>query len=122
MRLLFSLLLVVSLLQAQGGGVGRGGPAPPGSFPELIQKTNPEYTKEALDAKLEGSVMLSGMIGTDGVPSDIRVIRGLGKGLDEKAVECFQKWRFTPAIRDGDPFPVSTEVLITFRLPAPESK
>jgi TonB family protein len=48
------------------------------------------YTKQALDAKIEGSVTLYAVIGTDGVPSDISVINGLGSGLDEKAVECFQ--------------------------------
>jgi len=122
MRLMFLLLIVgVSVLQSQGGA-GYGGPVSPGSFPTLIQKTNPEYSKEALDAKLEGSVTLSGVIGSDGRPSEIKVLKGLGKGLDEKAIECFQNWRFSPAIRDGQPIPVSTKALVTFRLPAPDPR
>jgi protein TonB len=77
----------------------------------------PEYTPEALEAKLEGSVHLSAMIGIDGVPSDIKVTKSLGKGLDEKAIECFKKWRFSPAIRNGEPTPMSSEVAIIFKLP-----
>jgi len=56
-----------------------------------------EYTNEALAAKIEGDVILSLMVGPDDVPSDIKVVRGLGMGLDEKAVECLQPWRFKPA-------------------------
>ncbi len=61
---------------------------------------------------------LSGLIGVDGIPSNIKVVNGLGKGLDEKAVECFQKWRFSPAMRGGEPVPVRGQASITFRLPA----
>jgi protein TonB len=74
-----------------------------------------------MEARLEGSVTLSGLIGIDGIPSNIEVISGLGKGLDEKAVECFQKWRFSSATRNGEPVPVRGQALITFRLP-PNSK
>lgn len=121
----FALLLLFSVtgMWAQGSGYGRGdgGPVRDGAFPKLIQRVAPEYTPEALDAKLEGSVHLSAMIGIDGVPSDIKVTKGLGKGLDEKAIECFKKWRFSPAIRKGEPIPVSSEVAIIFKLP-PDSK
>lgn len=121
----FALLLLFSVtgVWAQGSGYGRGGGGPvrDGAFPKLIQRVAPEYTPEALDAKLEGSVYLSAMIGIDGVPSDIKVTKGLGKGLDEKAIECFKKWRFSAAIRNGEPTPVSSEVAIIFKLP-PDSK
>ena len=117
----FALLLLFSVtgMWAQGSGYGRGdgGPVPGSSFPKLIHRVSPEYTPEALDAKLEGSVNLSAMIGTDGVPSDIEVTKGLGKGLDQKAIECFKKWRFSPAIRNGEPTPMSSEVAIIFKLP-----
>ena len=108
----FALLLLFSVtgVWAQGGGYGRagGGPAPGSAFPKVIHRVAPEYTPEALEAKLEGSVNLSAMIGTDGVPSDIKVTKSLGKGLDQKAVECFKKWRFSPATRNGEPTPVSS--------------
>jgi periplasmic protein TonB len=119
MNVALLLLFSVTGMWAQGGGYGRagGGTAPNGAFPKVIQRVAPEYTPEALDAKLEGSVHLSAMIGTDGVPSDIKVTKSLGKGLDEKAIECFKKWRFSPAIRNGEPTPMSSEVAIIFKLP-----
>jgi protein TonB len=119
MNVALLLLFSVTGMWAQGGGYGRagGGTAPNGAFPKVIQRVVPEYTPEALDAKLEGSVHLSAMIGTDGVPSDIKVTKSLGKGLDEKAIECFKKWRFSPAIRNGEPTPMSSEVAIIFKLP-----
>jgi len=106
---------------AQGGGYGQAGRAPDGAFPKIVQRVTPDYTTEALDAKLEGSVQLSAIIGIDGTPSDIKVIKGLGKGLDEKAIECFKKWRFSPAMRNGEPIPMSSQVAIIFQLP-PASK
>ena len=83
----------------------------------LIHKAEPQYTKEARAAKIQGEVFLSLMIGVDGVPSDIKVDRGLGMGLDEKAVECLQQWRFKPAIDYfGEPVSAKAKVEINFRL------
>jgi TonB family protein len=118
MRLAFLMLVVaLSVLRPQGLGEGRAGPGRDYVPPRVIQRFEPEYTNEALEARLEGSVTLSGLIGIDGILSNIRVVSGLGKGLDEKAVECFQKWRFSPAVRNGEPVPVHGQALITFRLP-----
>jgi TonB family protein len=89
--------------------------------PILIHKTDPQYTKEALDAKTEGEVILSLMIGEDGAPSDIKVVRGLGMGLDEKAAECLRQWRFRPATNHSEPVSAKVTVEIDFRLP-PSSK
>jgi len=89
--------------------------------PTLIHKVEPEYTKEALDAKLQGDVILSVVVGADGVPSDIDVIRRLGMGLDEKAVDCLRQWRFRPATSHGEPISTKTTVEMNFRLP-PSSK
>jgi len=86
--------------------------------PRVDHKVEPEYTKEALDARIEGPVVLSLVIGADGVPSDIKVVRGLGMGLDEKAVQCLRRWRFAPATKFGEP--VSTPratIQMNFRLP-----
>jgi protein TonB len=123
MKFVLLLLFFVTGMWAQGSGYGRGGSGlvRDGAFPKLIQRVAPEYTPEARDAKLEGSVHLSAMIRIDGVASDVKVTKGLGKGLDEKAIECFKKWRFSPTIRNGEPAPMSTEVAIMFKLP-PESK
>ena len=51
-----------------------------------------------------------------GIARDIRVIRALGLGLDEKAIEAVQKWRFRPGVKDGRPVPVTAQVEVNFRL------
>jgi protein TonB len=83
----------------------------------IIHKVEPQYSKEALDAKLQGEVRLSLVIGADGIPSDIKVVRGLGMGLDEKAVEALQQWRFKPATRHGEPVDQKMTLIMNFRLP-----
>ena len=57
----------------------------------------PKYTKEALAAHLEGTVIFSLIFGPNGAPSDIYVLKSLGMGLDENAKDCVLKWRFSPA-------------------------
>ena len=56
------------------------------------------------------------IVGADGVPRDIKVLRGIGKGLDEKAVEAVTKWKFEPATKDGKPVAVVINVEVNFRL------
>jgi TonB family protein len=90
---------------------------PHNSPPAVIHKADPEYTPQALEARLVGAVMLSVVVDTEGNATEIKVVRGLGNGLDEKAVECLQKWRFTPGTRFGEPVPVKATVEINFRLP-----
>jgi protein TonB len=85
--------------------------------PKLIHKVEPQYTKEALDAKLQGTVALDAVIGVDGIPADIKVVRGLGMGLDEKAIEALGQWRFSPGARHDEPIPVKVRVEINFRIP-----
>jgi protein TonB len=86
--------------------------------PKPIHTATLQYTKEALAAKIEGEVILSSMIGPDGIPSDIKVVRGLGMGLDEKAVECLQQWRFKPATNHfSEPGAAKVTVGMNFRLP-----
>lgn len=87
------------------------------TLPEVIQKVDPVYTKQALDAEVEGFVTLRLSVRADGLADDITVIRGVGLGLDEKAIECLGKWLFKPATRDGEPVPVRVTVEIKFRLP-----
>ena len=84
--------------------------------PILIHKVEPQYTKEARDAKLEGTVTLSAMIGMDGVPSEIKVVHGLGMGLDAKAIECLQQWRFKPSTSHREPVSTKATIQINFRL------
>jgi TonB family protein len=83
--------------------------------PKIIRRTDPQYTKEALGAKIEGNVILSSVIGVDGAPSDIKLVRGLGMGLDEKAVECLKQWRFSPATDRGKPVSTTVTIAVNFR-------
>ncbi len=72
-------------------------PPRPSLITEPIQKTDPEYTEEARLAELEGTVVLLGMIGQDGLAHDLSVEEPLGLGLDEKAIQAAAQWHFQPA-------------------------
>jgi periplasmic protein TonB len=77
----------------------------------------PIYTDEARHVKMQGTVTLRVLVGTDGRASEIRVIRGVGYGLEERAVETVRSWKFTPA-HDAARRPVAVWVTIeaVFRL------
>lgn len=83
--------------------------------PIVIWKQDPKYSKEARIADLEGSVVLSVVIGSDGVASNIRVTRPLGLGLDDKAVDAVRGYRFQPSVRNGRRTPFLATVEIVFR-------
>ncbi|MBC7927625.1 MAG: energy transducer TonB [Bryobacteraceae bacterium] len=97
-----------------GGGVYRIGGGV--SSPVPIFKPEPEYSEEARKAKFQGSVTLAIVIQADGTTSNIRVLRTLGLGLDEKAIEAVQKWKFRPSQKDGRAVAVSANVEVNFRL------
>ena len=56
------------------------------------------------------------VVGPDGKPHNIRVVRTLGLGLDEKAIEAVKNWRFEPAMKDGKPVAVQIDVDVNFNL------
>jgi TonB family protein len=97
-----------------GGGIYRAGGEV--SSPQLISKVEPEYSEEARKAKYSGVVHLSVVIDEHGIPTDIRVTGPLGLGLDEKAVEAVQHWRFRPGMRNGKAVKVRAMVEVSFRL------
>jgi len=90
-----------------GGGV---------SAPAVLNKVDPEYTQEASDAKLSGAVLLSVVIGTDGIAHDINVVKHLGMGLDEKAVDAVRQWLFKPGMKDGEAVQVKAQIEVNFRM------
>ncbi len=87
--------------------------------PPVIWHVQPSYTDEARKAKLEGYVELRLLVGADGAPRDIQVLRSLGMGLDEKAVEAVSQWRFQPPLVNGRAEEISTVVSLIFRLSDP---
>ena len=84
--------------------------------PKVLAKVDPQYTREASAAKITGTVLLSIVVGSDGVPRDIKVVRGLDSGLDEKAVFAVQQWKFQPGVKDGAAVSVRAMIEVNFRL------
>jgi protein TonB len=101
-----------------GGGTG-GGPFQPGagiSPPTLVREVKPLYTDEGRKRSIEGDVVLEVVVRGDGSVGNVRVLRRLGAGLDERAIEAVRQWRFTPARRQGAAVDVVVEVSVDFRL------
>jgi periplasmic protein TonB len=101
-----------------GGGIGGGVFKVGGgiSAPQALSTPDPEYTEEARNAKTQGTCILWLIVDDQGRPRDIRVVRGLGFGLDTKAIEAVKQWRFQPALKDGRPVNVQISVEVGFRL------
>ncbi len=101
-----------------GGGIGGGVFKVGGgiSAPQALSTPDPEYTEEARRAKTQGTCILWLIVDAEGRPRDIRIVRGLGFGLDAKAVEAVKQWRFEPALKDGKPVNVQISVEVGFRL------
>ncbi|HVV44595.1 MAG TPA: energy transducer TonB, partial [Bryobacteraceae bacterium] len=85
------------------------------SPPQLISKVEPEYTEQARAAKYQGTVLLSTVIDADGRATNLKVIRSLGMGLDEKAIEAVGKWQFRPGMKAGVPVKVQAQIEVNFR-------
>jgi TonB family protein len=107
------------------GGVVRGA-RPPASDaiqqmsssmrPTILYRENAQYTEEARDNKIEGTVVLRAVFGADALIRDIEVVRGLPYGLAEKAIEATKKIRFVPAMKDGKPVSVRGNIEYSFNL------
>ena len=86
------------------------------SPPAILTKHEPKYTREAIKAKLEGTIVISLVVGADGIPRDVKVLHGLGLGLDEEAAKAVATWRFKPATKNGEPVGVQAQVEVNFKL------
>jgi len=86
------------------------------TFPKGLHMAKPEYSVAAGKAKLEGYVLLGVVVGTDGKPRSVWVVRTLGEGLDENAIEATRQSIFTPATKDGKPVPILINLAFPFRL------
>lgn len=101
-----------------GGGEG-GGVYGPGSGvlpPRLLREVKPDYTEDARRRGIEGEVILQIVVRRDGSVGDVRVLRGLGAGLDQQAANAVRRWTFAPGTRRGTPVDVVVEVDVEFRL------
>lgn len=101
-----------------GGGVGGGAYRIGGgvSAPKVIFQVEPEYSEDARKAKFQGTVVIALVVDEKGNPRDIRVVRPLGMGLDQKAIEAVEKWRFRPGQKDGKAVATQATIEVSFRL------
>jgi TonB family protein len=101
-----------------GGGTG-GGPYRPGSgieAPQLLREVKADYTEDARQRGLSGDVVLEIVVRRDGSVGDIKILQGLGGGLNDRAVQAVRQWRFAPARRQGAAVDVIVEVAVEFKL------
>jgi TonB family protein len=84
--------------------------------PRPLHTPEPKYSKSARKQKIEGTVMLSMIIGTDGRPHNVKVVKSLEPSLDVLAVEAVKNWKFAPATKDGRPVAVEMRLQVDFKL------
>lgn len=101
----------------------RGRPARPDSdpsitLPKVVHEVKPEYTPEAMQAKVQGSIFMSVVVLENGEVGDVTVTQSLDEehGLDRQAVDAARQWRFDPGTKDGKPVPVEVEIEMRFTL------
>jgi protein TonB len=116
---------MTSQMGAQGAGTALGktpytGPntvytvADDVSVPRLIHSVEEEYTEAARNAKISGIVLVNLIVEPNGNPSHTRVVRGLGMGLDEKAIQAVQQYKFKPGMKNGKPVRVELNISLNF--------
>jgi TonB family protein len=101
-----------------GGGTG-GGPYRPGAGitpPTILREVRPDYTDDGRRRGVEGDVELEIVVRADGGVGPIKLLHGLGAGLDQRAIDAVRQWRFNPARRYGTPVDVIVEVAVEFKL------
>jgi periplasmic protein TonB len=102
----------------EGGGNG-GGPFRVGGGvtpPTVLSRVEPQYSEEARKARYQGTVVLEAIVKRDGTVDILRVVRSLGFGLDENAIQALKQWRFKPGMRNGIPVDVALNIEVNFNL------
>ena len=103
-----------------GDGIGNGpyGIGNGVTAPDLVHRTQPQYSVDAMRAKLQGVAVLTGIVGVDGRLHDVRIARSLDAtlGLDQEAIACVREWRFRPGTRQGKPVAVYVTIEVGFNL------
>jgi TonB family protein len=86
------------------------------SSPLTFRRVEPAYTTAALQAKIQGTVIMSATINADGTVTITGFLQTLGYGLDESAQSALEQWRFCPAIRNGQPAAITLTIQVSFNL------
>ncbi len=129
-----SPLVGMSMGNGRGTGLGSGngngmGPGTGGNFggglrrigggvsaPVVLFAPEPEFSEEARKAKVAGNVLVYLQVDASGHPTHVRVLRGIGLGLDEKAMEAVRQYKFKPATENGRPVAVEMNVEVNFQI------
>jgi periplasmic protein TonB len=90
--------------------------------PAVAHKVAPAYTPEAIQAGIEGAVVLYAEIGVDGRARRLRVIKGLGYGLDQQAIAAVRRWTFYPGMKNGVPATTPVTIQVEFHLAGSPSR
>ena len=129
-RLLLAMAFALVVALPVGAGALREGPAEgaasqeparPGdgvTMPVVVHEVKPKYTAAAMQAGIQGRVVLQAVVLETGAVGDVKVVQSLDTvyGLDDEAVKAMKGWRFEPGTRGGKPVAVSVEVEMTFTL------
>jgi TonB family protein len=91
-------------------------PHPKTTPPVAINTVTAQFTDEARKTHLNGTCLITLIVDPQGMPEDIRLIKGVDPGLDRNALIAAGQYRFKPALRDGEPIPVQISVEINFRM------
>jgi TonB family protein len=91
---------------------GNGG----GTKPSAIYAPNPPFSEQARKAKVQGTILLAVSVTASGDVADVKVVKGLGSGLDESAVATVRTWKFKPGTEDGTPVKSEINVEVSFHL------
>jgi TonB family protein len=97
----------ISPLRRIGGGV---------TSPKLVYKVDPQFSEQARKEKFSGIVLINLIVDTNGLPQNVHVLRGVGMGLDEKALEAVKQYIFQPAMENGKPVPVELNVEVNYQI------
>jgi len=84
--------------------------------PVVISTVPPKYTLKARKRKFSGNVQVYCWVDEKGNPSHVRVVRGVGMGLDKKAVEAVRQYKFRPAMHNGKPVKVDLYIDVNFQV------
>jgi periplasmic protein TonB len=84
--------------------------------PRAIYDPDPEYTEKARKERQQGTVLIRMVVGSDGLPRDVKLYRSLSADLDDSAMSAVKKWKFSPGTKDGEPVAVQIIVEISFHL------
>jgi protein TonB len=82
----------------------------------VLSAVDPEYSDEARRSKYTGIVVVALVVDPSGMPQRVHVVRHLGMGLDEKAIEAVRQYRFKPAEYQGRPVPVEVNIEVNFQI------